>query len=295
MNTANGHYVIAVTSKVVHQSLLIVDLQGNILRTFQVSPQPPGQGRVRGRRGGGSKRRLHRARSSGRRIHHGALPLRSYVHARHPVRGLAPTSSAGRHRGRGHRRLHRLRCFHALSHTGQRIEHHDAGALPGCRPRPGHPGRSQRRLLRGIQLDTGTRCGHCPHDAGWYLHHVPGLGLYQLHGDCLGSGQRGLTPPGVWRSRSGCRILFRGHGEPGRYPARRRLHGLPDPSLAGSRAKSLHLPARTGSMDISRGLSWRGGTGVRGGTLVHRCAAGSPPFRTDGESRSGSTTSPCSA
>ncbi len=44
MHTGNGHYIVAVTSKAVHQSLLVVDLSGVILRTLQVSPNPPAQG-----------------------------------------------------------------------------------------------------------------------------------------------------------------------------------------------------------------------------------------------------------
>jgi hypothetical protein len=44
MHSDNGHYVVAVTSKLVHQSLLLVDLNGVLLRTLQVSPNPPAQG-----------------------------------------------------------------------------------------------------------------------------------------------------------------------------------------------------------------------------------------------------------
>jgi hypothetical protein len=44
MNAGNRQHLVAVTSKVVHQSVLVVDLTGRILRTLQVSPQPPSQG-----------------------------------------------------------------------------------------------------------------------------------------------------------------------------------------------------------------------------------------------------------
>jgi len=44
MSAGNTHYVVAITSTTTHQSLLIVDLTGRIIRTITVSPLPPSQG-----------------------------------------------------------------------------------------------------------------------------------------------------------------------------------------------------------------------------------------------------------
>jgi len=44
MSAGNSHHLVAITSTAVHQSLLIVDGTGKIIRTLTVSPLPPSQG-----------------------------------------------------------------------------------------------------------------------------------------------------------------------------------------------------------------------------------------------------------